>query len=350
MRKLRIVLIGCSKIGHVHAKAIKSLNNAELTAVYSASEKRAKEFAEKYNVEYYTSYEEVLKNKNIDIVDIVNTNNLHAPFVVKAANVGKHVIVEKPLAISVSEAKEAIESVKRNHTKLTVISQRRYDGILKKINKLVDSGKIGDVIFINLSLASNRTKMYYNSSNGWRKKKKYSGGGVLICHAIHYIDVINSLFGPSIEAMGIMKNRNTREVEDIISATIKMASGAVFTLNVTTAASSNCSESVEITGSKGSVRFENNGYFSRITNINLGNNSKLSRIKYMFLSKILGCRLYRTGKIKDQISDFIESIDKKSAPPFEGKEYLDTIKIVMGIYESSEVNKMVRIHSSVEES
>lgn len=228
MKKIGAAIIGCGAIFGIHADAVVKSEAAELIAVVDIRESAAKKAASRYNCEYYTDYREMLNDPKVQAVHICTPHHLHAPMAIEAMKAGKHVLTEKPVAISISEAAEMAETAKTCKKHLAVCFQNRFNPTSIKAKEVIDSGVLGDIKGIKGIVTWYRTESYYKESD-WRGYWKTAGGGVLINQAIHTLDLMQ-WFGGEME--GIMGHADTRcfrnaaEVEDTAEATIFFKNGA----------------------------------------------------------------------------------------------------------------------------
>lgn len=334
-KKINFALIGTGNIAHEHANSIKNIKNAKLFAIRSKTVERARDFAKIYNAKAFTDYEKLLKDENVDAVDIVNENYLHADYGIKAALSGKHVIVEKPIDISIKKAKKLIDVCKKEGVKLSVISQYRYNQNLKILKHAINSGTFGKLMLINVLVRWHRPKEYY-IERAWRSKKKFAGGGALLTQAIHHVDIIRWLMGPVKSVIGTIGTlKHKIKVEDVGIATIKFVSGAIGNIVATTISNKNMKDRIEVYGERGSSILEGN----KILDWNFRKNKLKSRI----ISKCFSIKSLKRGTIKNQIQDFVESINKNKEVKIGGDDGLNALKIVRAIYESNKAGKEVRI-------
>ena len=148
---LNFGILGCGMIADVHAKAILSLYNANLYGVADNNLEYAEKFAEKYGVKAYSNYEEMLADGDIDAVCICTPSGFHAQNAICALNAGKHVVLEKPMAITYADTQKLIDICKKTAKKLTVISQLRFSKDVNKLKKLVEERAFGTLAFCNHS-------------------------------------------------------------------------------------------------------------------------------------------------------------------------------------------------------
>ncbi len=251
MAKLRFGIVGCGVISKTHANVISRLSNdAELVAVCDIIEERAKALAQNYNVpKYYTDYEKMLQDPDIDVISICTPSGMHADMAVMAAQAKKHVIVEKPMDITLEKADAIIKAEEENGVVISVISQHRYDDGPALVKKLMTEGKFGKI-----ALATSYTKWYrsqeYYDSGDWRGTWALDGGGALMNQSIHYIDLIQWIVGPVVEISAYCATRaHVRiEVEDAAVASVKFANGAIGEIIGTTSAYPGFETRLEIFG------------------------------------------------------------------------------------------------------
>ena len=226
---MKAAIIGCGNIHGFHAEGIKKSGFAELAAVADIDAGRSGASAARYGCDFYTDYREVLKNPEIDAVHICTPHYLHAPMAIDAMRMGKHVLVEKPMAISSSDAVEMTKVSRETGKQICVCFQNRYNATSLKIKEMLDSGQLGTATGARAFVTWNRGAAYY-AGGAWRGTWKEEGGGVLINQAIHTLDLLQWFLG---DIAGIKGSYDTKllkdviEVEDTAEAVIKFKSGAV---------------------------------------------------------------------------------------------------------------------------
>lgn len=236
MGKLRVGVVGCGEItSKATAPAFEEAKNVEIGMVMDVVEWAARDLGEKYNVPYTTSLDELLSNEKIDFVYIATPHYLHAPIAIKAARAGKHVLVEKPIAVNLKQADEMISECRKNGVKLSVCFPLRYKPQIQKAKELVDKGLLGDIIGMRIVNLMVKPASYWlggytgRIKSDWRTSKEKSGGGVLIMNSIHDIDYIRYITG--LEAERVYSEYDTFltpvEVEDFINVLIRYENGAI---------------------------------------------------------------------------------------------------------------------------
>ena len=262
MKKVNYAILGCGSISKTHIKALLQVEHAILYAVCDKAEERAAaaaEAVEDNKVLIYTDMDEMLADKNVDAVIILTASGSHGDMGIKAARAGKHVVVEKPIDISVDKARKLIETCEENNVSLSCIFQHRYDDDTIELKKAVEEGRLG-----RLNAGCCHTKWYrsqeYYDEVDWRGTMEYDGGGALMNQGIHQLDLFQYIMGEVDEVFAYCATRahNRIDVEDICMATLKFKNGALGILEASTIANPGFYTRIDINGSKGTVILQNN--------------------------------------------------------------------------------------------
>jgi len=252
MKKVNFGVVGLKGIGQTHIEAVKAVEEAELVAVADIDEDVGKAVASRFNVECYVNYEEMLGRKDVDVVAVCTPHFLHAPMALKAVEHGKHVLVEKPMAVSVVEADQMIDMAKRRNVKLGVVYQYRFQPLYQEMKRIIKEGELGPIMRVCMEACTFRTQAYYNS-DPWRGKWATEGGGVLINQTIHNLDLLQWFVGKPSKLQGwISTMLHDIEVEDIASSTIIFENGAHGVVQVSTI-DAVPTERIEIYGGKAKI-------------------------------------------------------------------------------------------------
>jgi UDP-N-acetyl-2-amino-2-deoxyglucuronate dehydrogenase len=225
---VRIGLIGCGKVGHIHVAALQSIDEAEFVAACDVSAERAQSFAAKYKVRPFTDVAAMLREADIEALVIGTPHPLHAEPAVQALEAGIHVLVEKPMAATLADCDAMLAAARKSGATLGVISQRRFLPPVQRMRKAIDAGKIAEPalgVFIQYSW---RDAAYYQS-DPWRGKWDTEGGGVLVNQSPHQLDLLLWFMGPAAEVTGYWGNLNhpTVEVDDTAVASIRFRNGGL---------------------------------------------------------------------------------------------------------------------------
>jgi UDP-N-acetyl-2-amino-2-deoxyglucuronate dehydrogenase len=254
MTNYKFAIIGCGQIAGRHAEQIQK--NGQLVAVCDIIPEKADSFSQKFPSKPYYNIDELLsKEKNSDLVVVCSPNGLHAEHSINSLQAGKHVLCEKPMAISTADARKMIDAEKKTGKKLFVVKQNRFNPPVVYLKKLVDENKLGKIFSFQLNCFWNRPKAYYQ--NTWRGTKDLDGG-TLFTQFSHFIDLLYWLLGDLTEASGVRHNflhNNSIEFEDAGVAQLQMKNGSIGTINYTINSNNkNMEGSLTLFGEKGTVK------------------------------------------------------------------------------------------------
>ncbi len=246
-------IIGCGRISKRHAEQIVKIGR--LVAVCDIVPENAIELAALYNAKAYFSIDELLhKEPSVEIVSICTPNGLHARHAILSLKSGKHVLCEKPLCISVTDAKEMIDIANIFDRKLFVVKQNRYNPPVQKVKELLEEDKLGNIFSFQINCFWNRPQEYYTDS--WKGTRDMDGG-TLFTQFSHFIDLLYWLLGDVKEVKAITRNYEhpVNDIEDSGVVIIEMLGGAIGTLNYTVNSfQKNMEGSFTIFGKNGTVK------------------------------------------------------------------------------------------------
>lgn len=259
MKNVNYAILGCGSIAKTHIRALAQVQNAKLYAVCDKSPERVQAAAEQTGAIPYTDMDEMLADKEVDAVIILTASGMHADMGMRAANAGKHVIVEKPIDISVEKVRRLIEICDKNGVTLSCIFQHRYDEDTIALKKAVEEGRLGRIDAGCCHTKWYRGQAYYDEVD-WRGTKKYDGGGALMNQGIHQLDYFQYVMGEVDEVFAYCATRAHEriDVEDLCMATLKFKNGALGILEASTVATPGFYTRIDINGSKGTVILQNN--------------------------------------------------------------------------------------------
>lgn len=254
MKTVGFGLAGTGLIGKVHAGAIAATTGAQLVAVCGRDQARTQEFAARYGARAFTDYRQMLEQEDIDVVDICTPSGIHADMGIEAAQRGKHVLVEKPIDISVQRADALISACERAERKLGVIFQSRHLPAVHSMKTAISAGKLGELFLGDAYVKWYRAPEYY-SQGSWHGTRLLDGGGALINQAIHTVDLLRWMMGPveSVFAFAKALRYPHIESEDTLVASIKFKSGALGVIEATTSVAPGFKRRLEISGEKGTI-------------------------------------------------------------------------------------------------
>lgn len=324
MSKIRFAIVGAGAIAPIHFQAIRNVKNAQVVAIYGRSVDKVEEAAAKFSVDGYTDYEAMLSRKDIDAVTICTPSGLHAKLGIQAAQAGKHVIVEKPIDISLEKADALIQTCRQAGVRLGVIFQRRFSPGAQELKKILSDGKLGRLLFGGCYLKLYRSQQYYDSAD-WRGTWQMDGGGVLMNQGIHYIDLLQYFMGSVAE---ITANCSTLghaiEVEDTAAAVLQFASGAMGVIEGTTCAYPGLVSRIDIYGTEGTAILEN----EVLTKVYLTSGEEYHAKAF---AKEQGVNV-DNSMFTLQYQDFADALQAGREPSVNGEEGRKALEVILGVY------------------
>ncbi len=252
---INFAIIGCGRIAKRHSELLGTgqIAGARLAAVCDIEPARAKAFADRFGVPGFTSISEMLAAPGIDAVAVLTPSGMHAEHAIMVANAGKHVIVEKPMALRLEDCDAMIAAADRNNVRLLVVKQNRFNVPVVKAREALEAGRFGQLVLGTVRVRWCRDQSYY-AQDAWRGTWAQDGG-VIANQASHHVDMLGWFMGPveSIHARGVRALVDI-EAEDTCVATVKFRSGAVGVVEATNATRPTDLEgSLSVLGSGGTV-------------------------------------------------------------------------------------------------
>ena len=339
-KTIKFALVGCGVIAPCHARCIAELENAHLAAVCDIVEAKANLLAETYPADIYVDYHELLQREDIDIVNILTPSGLHAEVGIAAANAGKHIIVEKPMDVSLSKADALIEACRQAGVKLCCISQHRFDFAMQDLKQAIEVGMLGTLNFCGAYTQWYRSQSYYDSGD-WRGTWALDGGGALMNQSIHYVDLLQYVMGPVEEVYALTGTRaHTRiEVEDIAIATLRFRSGAVGVIEGMTLAYPGFCARLEVFGTDGGVIIEND----QVKDWQLRSGEKYDRPpadEHLIVGTTSADIWHHSHR--RQIADMMQAVWEDREPLCNGPEGRKPLEIILAIYRSAHTHQPVQ--------
>lgn len=327
--KIRFVIVGSGNISNTYAAAINKIEDAEIAGIVSRSLKRPSSLRERGDIPVYDS----IKNcrTTFDAVILCTPNSLHHEGAIDAASLGKHVLTEKPLDISVPSMDAMISVCRKMNVKLGVAYQRRFSPGNLLIKKLLNDGVLGRIFAVDLSVKNYRDDKYYSSSP-YRGTISVDGGGPFIQQASHYIDLYCWLFGRPAKISSLLgRFVHDIEAEDHGAAIFAHANGMIGTVVASTAAKPGFPAKLEIYSDKGCVIMENdlithweiegleNPFGQNISNQHTGASTHL---------------VQDTKNHEALIADFVQAIKNDAEPFVTGESAKIATEVILEIYGS----------------
>lgn len=255
MKSLKFALVGCGRIAKRHSEllGLNQIKNASLVAVCDVDEEKAKKISKQFNLPYYTNMDEMMSKEPIDVVSVLTESGNHAKHVINLAKYGKHIVVEKPMALTIDDADDMIMACQKNGCKLFVVKQNRFNIPILKLREALEQNRFGKLFMGTVRVRWCRDEDYYKQAS-WRGTWAMDGG-VLTNQASHHIDLLEWIMGKvdSVYAKGIQALADI-EAEDTAAVILKFRNGGIGIIEATTAIRPKDLEgSLSILGEKGSV-------------------------------------------------------------------------------------------------
>jgi len=263
MNKVNFAIYGCGFIAGTHADAINEIESASLVGCADIKIKAARAFAERYGIIAYDDFNAMLNAPEVDVVCICTPSGTHAELAIRALEHNKHVVLEKPMAITYKECERIIEASDRTGAKVAVISQLRTSEGIKKAKEVIDSGVLGRLVLCDLYMKYYRNADYYKGS--WKGTKAMDGGGALMNQGIHGIDMLITLVGMPKRIKSMVDTKvHDIEVEDTAVALLEFENGAFGVVEGTTSVTPGQNRRMEIHGTRGTMLITENTVTSLI--------------------------------------------------------------------------------------
>jgi len=246
-------LLGAGLIAPFHAKAINASCNGKLIGIADVNAERLAKQTAEYGCQAFTSLEEMLEHPEIQVINVLTPNHLHYDAVIKSAKAGKHLLVEKPPAMSLREVDEMIAVCQENNVRIGIVLQCRVRKPIQAMRTAITEGRFGKLLHADTAMKWFRSADYYQM-DAWRSSRR-SGAGVTVQHAFHYIDLLQYLMGPVESVYAEMTNlaHPQVELEDTLCAMVKYQNGAQGVVEASTGLWPGTDLRIEINGEHGTA-------------------------------------------------------------------------------------------------
>jgi UDP-N-acetyl-2-amino-2-deoxyglucuronate dehydrogenase len=345
-RRYGFGIIGCGVIAPTHAAAVRALPNADVIAVTDVVPDKAKTFADEHGVAWEAGLDALLARPDIDVVSVCVPSGLHAEVGIQAARAGKHLVMEKPIDISVAAADRLLDAADSAGVLLTVISQHRFDPGPRRLRELVDQGRLGRLTLGDAVIKWYRSQGYYDSGD-WRGTWATDGGGALMNQGIHYVDLLCWIMGEVGEVTALCATQaHAIEVEDVALALLRFRSGAVGVLQASTAVYPGLPERLEISGTGGTVIVE----AGEIRVLELvgekGEAGAYGRgpgpVSGPAATAAADPAAVAAAAHQAQLADFLAALGSERQPCVTGEEARTSLALISAVYESARTGRPVR--------
>ena len=342
-----IGIIGCGMIAEFHTRAINEIENARVVAAWSRNTANGEKIAQLADggCAIHDDLDAMLARPDLDVVCICTPSGAHLEPAVKAARAGKHVVVEKPLEITLARCDAIIEACDAAGVRLCTIFPSRFSVANLRLKQAIELGRFGRLTLGDTYVKWWRTQQYYDSG-GWRGTWDLDGGGALMNQAIHNVDLLYWLMGDvvAITAMTATLAHERIEVEDTAVASLRFKNGALGVIEAATSAFPGILKRTEIHGDRGSARVEQD-------DLTLWEFQEKSPSDNEVIAAMAGQSGFKAGASdprgithighRDQLTDFLQAIDEGRPPLVDGREGRKSVEIIRAIYRSAQTGAQV---------
>jgi UDP-N-acetyl-2-amino-2-deoxyglucuronate dehydrogenase len=336
-KTFRIALVGCGRISKNHFEAIDKIDGLELVAVCDTDAERAKRAGDEWKVPWFTSYEKMLAESNADVVTIATPSGLHPEQGVAAANAGKHVVMEKPMAISLTGADALVHACDKAGVQLFVVKQNRLNPPVQLLKRAVDRNRFGRLYMASCTVHWARPQEYYDQAP-WRGTWEFDGGAFMN-QASHYVDLIQWVMGPVESVIAKTATLARRiETEDSGIAILKFRSGALGSIEVTMLAyPRNLEGSLTILGEKGSVKIGGTAV-NKIEHWEFADRDEDDKL--VESANTNPPNVYGLGH-QGYYRNVLAVLRGEAKPDTDGRAGRKSLELILGIYESAKTGREV---------
>ncbi|NIO17467.1 MAG: Gfo/Idh/MocA family oxidoreductase [Deltaproteobacteria bacterium] len=333
---VRFGIVGCGRIGQRHAEHIKRL--AILHAVCDIREHPAKTFSSEYGCRYYLHLEDMLKSeKEIDVISVCTPNGLHAEHTIESLRSGKHVLCEKPMALTARDCEKMIKEAEESNRKLFVVKQNRYNPPVQILKKLIDEKIIGKIFSVQVNCFWNRNDEYYRSSE-WKGTTTLDGG-TLFTQFSHFIDLLYWLFGDVKRTYAFTKNylhEGIIDFEDTGTIILEMFEGIIGTIHYTVNSyEKNMEGSITVFGERGTVKI--GGQYLNVLEYQNIDGYKIKNIPESRPPNEYGFYRGSMSNHDKVIQNVIDVLGNNGTIEASGFDGLKTVQIIEKIYHSARI-------------
>jgi predicted dehydrogenase len=336
---LRFAIAGTGTAARYHAQAIAATEGARLVAVSRGDASRRADAERAFGVPCAASFEELITRDDVDAVCICSPSGPHGPQASAAARAGKHVLVEKPMALTLAEADEAIDAARAAGVVLGVALQRRTEPAYQALHAAIADGALGRVVLTTVTVPYLRTPEYY-AATPWRATWAIDGGGVLINQAIHLADLLLWMCGDVREVRASAATVvRAIEAEDTLTASLQFESGALGAIVATTGAAPGFPHRLEVFGDRGGVQIEADAVVRWEADAR-------HRPTGVAAPAGAGSGASPTGLAPDGhrrlVADFVDAVRTGREPLVSGREGRRSLALVLAVYEAARTGRTAR--------
>ncbi|HWI36537.1 MAG TPA: Gfo/Idh/MocA family oxidoreductase [Burkholderiales bacterium] len=325
----RVAIVGLGMAVTPHAQSLRDLKHrASVVYAYSPTRERRTNFAERFDFPPTDRLETILDDRSVDAVLILAPPNTHLELVERFAAAGKHILLEKPLEITLERAQRLVSLCKR--VTLGIVLQHRFRPAAARLHEIVASGRLGQLVSASASIPNWRPQSYYDQPG--RGTKARDGGGVLLTQGIHTLDLLCWYAGEATEARSLWTTTpvHRMETEDLACAALRFSNGALGTVHATTTAYPGFPERIELIGTNGTALLEGTSLRAQF----LGGKSEEMKTEAGGGGTGADPMAFPHDWHRDLLTDFLDSIEQRRAPRSSGEETLKVHRLIDRILRS----------------
>lgn len=340
-----VALIGAGVIAPVHTRALAAIPTAKLVAVCDVVLPKAQALAAEYGAEACADYHDLLDRDDIDVFEVVVWSGRHAEIGIEAARHGKHVIVTKPIDVTLEAIDALIEACDTNGVRLGAVHQFRSYPVYLAARHAVQSGALGKMVIANAFVPWYRSQEYYDGDD-WRGTWRWDGGGALMNQAVHYVDLLQWIMGGISEVFAyadIAAHHERIEVEDVAVAAVRFADGSVGTIQAATSIYKGLPARMDFHGERGNI-------LVAADDLALWDVKDVDQPPTAEQATVTGAADPKAAlggpavaAHVAQITDFLAAIDEGRAPKLDGREARKAVEVNLAIYRSARERRPVSL-------
>jgi UDP-N-acetyl-2-amino-2-deoxyglucuronate dehydrogenase len=333
--EVRFAIVGAGNIGGVHAQAIKAIPDTCIRVVCDRSEARAQALADICGTVWVSEYEAAVRRADVDVVCVCTPSGTHAEVAEAAARAGKHVVIEKPIDITLERVDRIVAAGREAAVKMTCIFPARFRAGVLQAKAALEAGRLGRLVMADAYVKWHRTQSYYEGS--WRGTWRLDGGGALMNQSIHTVDLLQWLAGPVAAVFGYARAlTHAIETEDTACAVVSFTNGAMGVIQGSTSCWPGDPARLELRGERGTIVLEE----GRIVVWHLADAAPGEEARMLEIEGGLGSGSRDPLGIsyelhRRQLADLVEAIRDDRAPAVAGEEGRKAVEIILAIYRAA---------------
>jgi UDP-N-acetyl-2-amino-2-deoxyglucuronate dehydrogenase len=349
---LGFAIVGCGMIARFHARALQEIPGARVVALVSRNPANARKLADDLGLrcDLYSDMAPVLDRRDVGAVIVTTPSGAHLEPAVAAARAGKHVVVEKPLEITLERCDRIIEACDQHGVRLCTIFPSRFGDANRALKAAVEAGRFGRLTLGETTCKWWRPQSYYDEG-GWKGTRALDGGGALMNQAIHNVDLLLWMMGPATQVVGFTETlaHERIEVEDTAVACLRFRSGALGVIEATTSVYPGFPKTIAVHGDRGSVVIEQEDVLRwELT----PETPEDQQVRERFAQKVGAsggasnpAAISHVGHAR-QLGDFVRAVETGSQPLVDGREGRRAVEVILAIYRSATTGQCVTLEGA----